>query len=119
MADIDSVYKTFEELPEKFIEVANASIELEILNDRGKKLMNDFNIQQPTINQIGALTDTFFRMISTSETMSDEMIVRDENGRPVMGEDGKPTKMGKEKGQVIYSKNLKGSVCKSSDPSVF
>ena len=106
MADIDSVYKTFEELPEKFIEVANASIELEILNDRGKKLMNDFNIQQPTINQIGALTDTFFRKISTSETMSDEMIVRDENGRPVMGEDGKPTKMGKEKGQVIYSKNL-------------
>ena len=106
MADIDSVYKTFEELPEKFIEVANASIELEILSDRGKKLMNDFNIQQPTINQIGALTDTFFRKISTSETMSDEMIVRDENGRPVMGEDGKPTKMGKEKGQVIYSKNL-------------
>ena len=106
MADIDSVYKTFEDLPEKFIEVANASIELEILSDRGKKLMNDFNIQQPTINQIGALTDTFFRKISTSETMSDEMIARDENGRPVMGEDGKPTKIGKEKGQVIYSKNL-------------
>lgn len=105
-ADIDSVYKIFESLPKKFIEVVNSSIDLDILSDRDRKLMNDFNIQQPTINQIGALTDTFFRKISTSETMSDEMIVRDENGRPVMGEDGKPSKIGKEKGFVIYSKNL-------------
>lgn len=106
MADIDQVYKVFEELPEKFIEIFNKSIDLEMLDEDGKKLFNNFDIKRPSVNQIGALTGSYFRKISVGETMAEEMIVRDESGRPVMGEDGRPTKVGKKPGDVIFSKNL-------------
>jgi len=106
MADIDEVYKIFETLPEKFIEVFNSSIDLELLNDNAKKILTNFDIKSPSVNQIGALTDSYFRKISVGETMAEEMIVRDSSGRPVMGEDGRPTKIGKAKGDVVFSKNL-------------
>ena len=45
MADIDQVYKVFEELPEKFIEIINKSIDLGMLDEDGKKLFNNFDIK--------------------------------------------------------------------------
>lgn len=106
MADIDEVYKIFENLPEKFVEIFNKSIDLAMLDENGKKLFNNFDIKRPSVNQIGALTGNYFRKISVGETMAEEMIVRDESGRPVMGEDGRPTKIGKAAGDVIFSKNI-------------
>jgi hypothetical protein len=106
MADIDEVYKIFENLPEKFVEIFNKSIDLAMLDENGKKLFNNFNIKRPSVNQIGALTGNYFRKISVGETMAEEMIVRDESGRPVMGEDNRPTKVGKAAGEVIFSKNI-------------
>jgi len=106
MADIDQVYKIFEDLPEKFVEVFNKSIDLAMLDENGKKLFNNFDIKRPSVNQMGALTGSYFRKISVGETMAEEMIVRDDSGRPVMGEDGRPTKIGKQAGDVIFSKNL-------------
>ena len=40
------------------------------------------------------LTDAIFRKISVGETQASEIILRDETGRPVMGEDGRPQKLG-------------------------
>jgi len=108
-ADLNSIYKSFNNLPDKFQEVFNTSIDISLIRedkDKFEKILNNFDIKKPSINQIGVLTDPVFRKISVSETLASEVIVRDENGRPVMGEDGRPQKVGKEPGEVIYSKNL-------------
>jgi hypothetical protein len=108
-ADLISIYKSFNSLPDKFQEVFNKSIDISLIRedkDKFEKILNNFDIKKPSINQIGVLTDPVFRKISVSETLASEVIVRDENGRPIMGEDGRPQKVGKEPGEVIYSKNL-------------
>jgi len=107
-ADLDNVFRIFEELPAKFVEVLNASVDLDLLKGDSKweKILNNFNISKPTINQISVLTDPIFRKISVSETQASEFILRDETGRPIMGEDGRPQKVKKEPGEVVYSKNL-------------
>ena len=74
-----------------------------------EKILNNFDISKPTINQISVLTDPIFRKVSVSETQASEFILRDETGRPIMGEDGRPQKVKKEPGEVVYSKNLTNS----------
>jgi len=107
--DLKSIYNSFESLPDKFAEVFNESIDTSLIRedkDKFDKILDNFNIKKPSINQIGVLTDPVFRKISVSETLASEIIVRDETGRPVMGEDGRPQKIGKEPGEIVYSKNL-------------
>jgi hypothetical protein len=45
-ADLDNVFKIFEELPVKFVEVLNASVDLDLLKSDSKweKILNNFNI---------------------------------------------------------------------------
>jgi hypothetical protein len=107
-ADLDNVFKIFEELPVKFVESLNASVDLDLLKSdiKWEKILNNFDISKPTINQISVLTDPIFRKISVGETQASEVILRDETGRPVMGEDGRPQKVRKEPGEIVYSKNL-------------
>jgi hypothetical protein len=107
-ADLDVVYKIFESLPEKFVEALNESVDLNLLKSDSKweKILNNFDISKPTINQISVLTDAIFKKISVTETMATEVIMRDENGRPILGEDGRPQKTQKEAGKIVYSKNL-------------
>jgi len=109
MADIDKVYSIFENLPEMFIKVINDSIDIDLFKenvDNWTRLLTDFDISKPTINQIGILTDPIFKKMSVGETMASEIIVRDDAGRPIMGEDNRPKKIAKEIGKVIYSRNL-------------
>ena len=107
-ADLDNVFKIFENLPVKFVESLNASVDLDLLKGDSKweKILNNFDISKPSINQISVLTDAIFRKISVGETQASEIILRDENGRPVMGEDGRPQKVRKIPGEIVYSKNL-------------
>lgn len=107
-ANIDNVYRIFENLPDKFIEAVNESIDLDLLksNDKWAKILNNFNFKQPSINQISVMTDPIFRKISVGETQASEVILRDETGRPIMAENGRPQKVAKEPGKIIYSKNL-------------
>lgn len=107
-ADLDVVYKIFESLPEKFVEALNESVDLNLLKSDSKweKILNNFDISKPTINQISVLTDPIFKKISVTETMATEVILRDETGRPILGEDGRPQKTQKEAGKIVYSKNL-------------
>jgi dsDNA-binding SOS-regulon protein len=107
-ANIDNVYRIFENLPDKFIEAVNESIDLDLLksDDKWDKILNNFNFKQPSINQISVMTDPIFRKISVGETQASEVILRDETGRPIMGETGRPQKVAKDPGKIVYSKNL-------------
>jgi hypothetical protein len=108
-ANIDTVYSVFENLPEQFVTAINESVDLTLLksDDKWEKILNRFDISKPTINQISVLTDPIFRKISVSETMASEVILRGEDGRPILDEETKrPKKVPKEPGQIIYSKNL-------------
>ena len=106
-ADLDVVYRVFEALPDEFVGALNGSVDLNLLKSDSKweKILNNFDIKKPSINQISVLTDAIFRKISVTETMADEVILRDDTGRPIMGEDGRPQKVKKERGQLVYSKN--------------
>jgi hypothetical protein len=107
--DLKRIYEMFNELPDKFVESINQSINLDMFKDdidNWKKLLLNFNIRKPSINQIGVLTDPIFRKISVGETKSDEMILRDDDGRPVMGDNGRPQKIKKQAGDIVFSKNL-------------
>ena len=107
-ANLKNVYEFFGNLPDKFNEIIKQSINLDLLksDDKWSKILDNFDIKKPTINQISILTDPIFRKISVSETTAGEIIIRDENGRPVMGEDGRPTKRRREEGEIIFSNNL-------------
>ena len=107
--DLEGVYEVFKNLPEKFVDAINKSIDLSLFRDdieNWTKLLDNFDMRKPSINQIGALTDSIFRKISVGETKASEMILRGEDGRPIMGEDGRTQKIKKEAGDIIYSKNL-------------
>ena len=107
-ANIDNVYRIFENLPDKFIEAINQSVDLDLLksDDKWSKILNNFNFKQPSINQISVMTDPIFRKISVGETQASEVILKDDTGRPIMGEDGRPQKVAKEPGKIVYSRNL-------------
>lgn len=107
MCDLKSVYKFFNNLPDKLNEVIKLSIKPEMIkNEKNSKLIEDFDIQKPSIDQICILTEPIFRKISVSETNATEIMVRDENGRPIMDDDNKPIKRKKEEGEIIFSNNL-------------
>jgi hypothetical protein len=104
--NIDEVYSIFESLPDKFVETINNSIDISLIRNVDEKLLTGFNIRRPSINQIGILTDPIFRKISVGETKSSEVILRDDTGRPIMDDNGRPKKIQKKEGEVIFSRNL-------------
>ena len=109
-AKLDVVYKFFSELPTEFKHCLEQSIDLDLIkkdNDKYTKILNNFDIHKPSINQISVLSENIFRKISMSETQADEIMVRDENGRPILDEETKkPVKRKREKDEIIFSKNL-------------
>lgn len=107
-ADLNKVFAIFENLPEKFVSAVNNSLSINLLRGDGKweKILKDFDLNKPTINQISVLTDPIFRKISITETLASEYIERQDNGRPVMDENNRPKKIKKEAGEIVYSKNL-------------
>jgi hypothetical protein len=112
-ADVAGMYELFKKLPDQFAKALNESISLELLKgqtainpDRAISILENFNIQFPSIDAICILSRPIFRKISVGETKATEVIVRDERGIPVKDEDNKVIKRAKEEGEVIYSKNL-------------
>ena len=107
--NLPNIMQFFSGLPDKLCEVVKLSINLDLLksDDKWSKILDNFDLKKPTINQISVLTDPIFRKIAVSESTADEIIVRDENGRPVMDETtGRPTKRKREEGEIIFSNNL-------------
>jgi hypothetical protein len=111
--DVAKVYESLGSLPDKFADIVKQSINIDLLerNERTyqgkwKAMFSDFNIKKPSIDQICVLLDPVFRKISVSESTSAEVMIRDENGRPIMGEDNKPQKRKREEGEVFFTSNL-------------
>ena len=101
------VYEVFSTLNDKFASVIAQSVNIDLLNDESHKvIMKDFNVKNPTVDQIVIIYDPVFRKISVSETNATEMIQKDENGRPVRDEEGNMIKIKKEKGDLIFTNNL-------------
>ena len=107
MCDLQSIYDFLGSLPDKLNEIIKLSIKPELYTtEKIKKTMENFDIKKPSVDQISFLSTPVFRKISVSETQATEVLVKDENGRPVMGEDGRPMKRAKEKGEVFFTNNL-------------
>ena len=101
------VYEVFSTLNDKFASVIAQSVNTDLLNDESHKvIMKDFNVKNPTVDQIVIIYDPIFRKISVSETNATEMVQKDENGRPVRDEEGNMIKIKKEKGDLIFTNNL-------------
>jgi hypothetical protein len=105
--DMSEVFKVFNELPDKLIDILGQSISSESLkSEKLTTIFKDFNIKNPTIDQIVYIYENVFRKLSLSETQATEMIQKDENGRPVKDEEGNMIKIKKNAGDPIYSNNL-------------
>jgi hypothetical protein len=104
---MNEVYDIFTGLNDKFASVIAQSVNLDLIsNEAYKVIMQDFNVKNPTIDQIVIIYEPVFRKISVSETNATEMVQKDENGRPVRDEEGNMIKIKKEKGDLIFTNNL-------------
>jgi hypothetical protein len=105
--DIKEVENYFKNLPKTFIDIVNKSIDLELMDDEeNKRVLKNMNIESPTIEQISLLFKPIFKKLNIKETESDIALMRDEDGKPIFDEDGKPKKIKKEKGEPVFTKNL-------------
>lgn len=104
--DISGVFNMFGSLPDKFAEVLKKSIKIDLVDKKWEKVLSDFDIKKPTIDHMYVLYENVFRKLSISETQSEEMISRDDSGRPIMDENKKMVKVSKAKGDPIFSNNL-------------
>lgn len=105
--DMTEVYNIFTGLNDKFAAAIAQSINLDLISQESYKvIMKDFNVKNPTIDQIVIIYEPVFRKISVSETMATEIIQKDENGRPVRDEAGNMIKTTKEKGELMFTTNL-------------
>jgi len=105
-SDMKEIYKLLGALPEKFSNVLKDSIDVEKIGDKAEVFDDTFDIRKATIDQMIFMYDNVFKKLSVSETKASEVILKDENGRPIMGEDNKIQKVPKEAGAPIYSSNL-------------
>ena len=105
-SDMKKIYELLGLLPEKFANVLKDSIDTERIGDKTEVFDDSFDIRKATIDQMILMYDNVFRKLSVSETKASEIILKDENGRPIMGEDRKIQKVPKEAGDPIYSSNL-------------
>lgn len=102
-----AVTQLFSSLPDKFAEVLLRSIDLTLISDqKAKVVLKDLNIKKPSIDQIFFIYSSVFRKLNVNETNATEMLLKDKDGRPVKGEDGKMVKVAKAKGEPVYSNSL-------------
>ena len=110
--DVKAGQEQYKDLPEKFINMIQLS--LEHLKEttstdsailRAKEVLAEVDLNNIGVDEMVALNGPVLRKLS-NETGKNEMIQKDENGRPVMGEDGRPMKIAKEIGEPVFEKNL-------------
>lgn len=109
-ADMKKVFSIFGSIPEHFAKILKDSIDINLITigtkEKWETILRDFNINKPKIDAIVSIFDPIFRKLSVNETKSDEIISKDENGRPIRGEDGQMIKISKVKGDPVYSNSL-------------
>lgn len=108
--DIKLIGESFKSIPDKFASILSSSINLESLKDPYKTILKDFDIRKPTIDQISILHDPIFRKLSVTETKSKELVLRSPDGKPILDDQGKITKVSKEEGDPVFSNSLVNAV---------
>lgn len=104
--DMDEIFNIFKNLDKEFSKVLKESIDLELLGEKFKILLEDFNPNEPTIDQISIIYEPIFRKLNVNETKASDFIKKDENGRPIRDEDGNMVRVTKKEGEPIFEKNL-------------
>jgi len=104
--DMGFIMNSFSSLPDKFNHIVQESIKLELLDKESKVVMDNFNIQSPTVDQIVYIFENVFRKLDINPTKASEMIQKDENGVPVRDEGGNMIKIKKNEGDPIFTNNL-------------
>lgn len=109
--DMDVVFKTFENLPDKFANILRDSFDVDTFREGKDKekygiIFKDFDTKKPTIDQITCLYNPVFRKLSINDTRATSVIQKDENGRPLKDEEGNMLRIEKEAGAPIFEKNL-------------
>jgi hypothetical protein len=112
--DVKSAQDQYKDLPAKFIEIVQLSLsyladtDISRANEdikRAKEVLGELDLSDIGIDEMVALNYPVLRKLS-NETGKAEMIQKDESGRPVIGEDGRPVKVAKEIGDPIFEKNF-------------
>lgn len=104
--NMEEVFSIFKELPEHFSKTLLMSIDLELLDEKYKIIMNNFNPNKPTVDQITAFFEPVFRKLSINDTKADNFIKKDKDGRPIKDSEGNMVRAQKEKGEPVFDKNL-------------
>lgn len=113
--DMDNIFKLFNSISDHLSKLILESIDIDLIKEKNQMVvekvkqvfLKDFNPKKPYADQILLMNrESFFRKLLVNETKKDEVIERDENGRPILDEDGQMIKIKKEKGDPIFDKNL-------------
>lgn len=106
-SNFEKIFNDYNSFSEKFKKILSDSIDLELYqSEKYKIIMNNFNIDKPTIDQFSLFYDGIFKKLSVNDTKSAETIQKDKDGRPIRDEEGNMLKIKKEPGAPIYEKNL-------------
>jgi len=91
-------------LPKEFVDAFYKSTSHE--------LYENFDIKNPTFKQIVGFYSPYFKSINHRDTQSDSTVLKDNNNRPILDDEGKIQKVSKEKGEIIYNENQKVNINK-------
>lgn len=105
--NMKNVFKIFNDLPDKFVEVAGKAIDITTLTDRNRAILEKgLNMKKPTIDQIVIIYEAVFKKLNSVESLADKYMNREPNGKPIVGEDGKPMMIPKTAGDPVFTKNM-------------
>lgn len=95
--DMDEIIELFDNLPQAFVnfvsEVASESVK-------------GIDINKPTLDQLVFIFNPVFKKISVNDTLANNMISKDENGRPIKDSDGNMIRVEKAAGELVLTNNL-------------
>jgi hypothetical protein len=94
MKEIQNIFKS---LPPAFVEFVSS-----VAGDELKGI----NIQKPTLDQLVLIYNPVFRKISVNDSLANNMISKDESGRPIKDESGDMIRVEKTPGELVISNNL-------------
>ena len=107
-SDIRSVLSSFKDISKDFSKVLSKSIDFNHSNlkEDDAVILQKFDINEPTIDQMGSIFNPVFRKLAVNETKGTMIIKKDDNGRPLRDEEGNMIKISKQAGEPVFEKNL-------------
>jgi len=95
--DMDEIIELFDNLPQAFVNFVS-----EVASENVKGI----DINKPTLDQLVFIFNPVFKKISVNDTLANNMISKDENGRPIKDSDGNMIRVEKVPGELVLTNNL-------------